>query len=154
MKRFLFSATVLTIGLLMSGAAQAKGGSGHGSHGSHASHASHGSRGSHVSHGSHGSHYKSGMHSRNHGYRHSYKGRYGHHWRYRCWYGRYGCYCYYAPESCCWYYWYANDDCYYPVSYAASCTPTVSTTTVVKTEIATLPAPPANIPGPDADRGN
>jgi hypothetical protein len=45
---------------------------------------------------------------------------YGHdhyHWTSRCWFGNYGCYCYWCPCTSVWYYWCVPDGCWYPTSH-------------------------------------
>jgi hypothetical protein len=39
-----------------------------------------------------------------------------HSWSHYCWSGRFGCYCYYCPTSCCWYYWDEPQCCFCPVT--------------------------------------
>jgi hypothetical protein len=59
-----------------------------------------------------------------------YKGKDHCHWTYKCWWGDYGCYCYYCPYTYCWYYWYPQDCCYYPCSYVKCATPVYETAPV------------------------
>jgi hypothetical protein len=97
----------------------------------------------HVSHNyhiDHGSRMRDG--------RYFYRGRDHHHWTYRYWYGRYGCYCYYCPSTCCWYYWYQKDDCYYPVSYINTATPVFERAPVgVETDVKQIVNVTNNSPG-------
>ena len=122
MKRFLFSAVTLAVGLLSASSNEVlagHGGSGHGGHGSMSR--------SHESHNSHrNSYYKNHGKKFSHGY--FYHGRDHRHWSYRGWSKRYGCYCYWDSGCRCWYYWSEPKCCYYPISYATVCTPTVVTT--------------------------
>jgi hypothetical protein len=103
MRRFLLSAAAVVVGLALVGAVEAApkgGGSRGGSHNSY--------------HMTHGTKFKGGY---------FYKGRAHSHWTHRYWYGKYGCYTYYCPSTCCWYYWYQPTGCYYPCSYIAKATP-------------------------------
>ncbi len=110
MKRFILSVAAVAMSLALVGAAEAAprgdryGNSGH-----------HDSRSYHERYGTK---FKYGYY---------YKGHDHHHWTYRYWYGRYGCYCYYCPSTYCWYYWYPTDNCYYPVSYIKTATPVFET---------------------------
>ena len=139
MNRFLFGVTALALVILAAGTAQA---GGPGRHEGGRGERSHGSPSKNSYHFTHGTKF-------DHGY--FYKGKDHKHWSHRCWSKRYGCYCYRCPSTRCWYYWYEPGTCYYPVSYATVCVPTVvTTTTVVSTELIALPAPPGGMPGPDA----
>jgi hypothetical protein len=104
MRRFLLSAAALVIGLALVGSAEAAPKSG--SEGN-----SHGSRSYRMTQGTK---FKGGY---------FYKGKDHHHWTYRYWWHKYGCYTYYCPGRCCWYYWYQPDNCYYPCSYVRTATP-------------------------------
>jgi hypothetical protein len=106
MKRFILSVAAVAMSLALVGAADAapKGSSRGGTMHS----------GSRSYHEEHGTKFKGGY---------FYKGRDHHHWTYRYWWGRYGCYTYYCPSTSCWYYWYPQDNCYYPCSYVSYATP-------------------------------
>ena len=113
MQRFILAAAVV-LSLAMVGPTQAagKGGNSGGNRGG-VSRGSHFERGYHFEHG-----------SRMRDGRFFYRGHDHYHWTYRYWYGHYGCYCYYCPFTYSWYYWYPQDNCYYPVSYINTATPT------------------------------
>src|SRR5690242_5226094 len=100
MKRVILGVAAVAMSLALVGAVEAapKGGQ----------HGSMGHRNSRPYHETHGTKFKGGY---------FYKGREHHHWTYRYWYGKYGCYTYYCPSTSCWYYYYPREDCYYPVSY-------------------------------------
>jgi hypothetical protein len=76
-----------------------------------------------VQHSGHNVYYKSHGTKLGHGY--YYKGKDHHHWKYRTWFPRYHCYCYWDAGLNCWYYWSAPKLCYYPLSYAEVAPPTV-----------------------------
>src|SRR5262245_31676644 len=101
MWRILLSVGAVVMGLVLVAAAQAGPKGESGSKGSSA----------HSYHLTHGSKMKNGSYF--------YKGKDHFHWSHRYWFGKYGCYTYYCPSTCCWYYWYQPGDCYYPVSYIA-----------------------------------
>ena len=122
MKRFLLSVAAVTLSLALVAAAEAgpkggrgsKAGNGHtGDHSLSGSHDSHGPRDYRMTHG-----------TKLAGGGYAYKGKGQRHWSHRCWYGKYGCECYYCPYARCWYYWYQPACCYYPVNYLPACTPT------------------------------
>lgn len=46
-----------------------------------------------------------------------FKGKCHDHWSCCCWFGQYGCNCYWCPCTLCWYYFCVPDDCWYPVTY-------------------------------------
>jgi hypothetical protein len=110
MRRVLLSAAALVVGLALVGSASAAPKAGPSSHHSY-----------HDYHMTHGTKFKDGY---------FYKGHDHYHWTHRYWWGKYGCYTYYCPSSCCWYYWYQQDNCYYPCSYVGSATPVAETAPV------------------------
>ena len=102
MRRFILSVAAVAVVLALAATAEAgqKGGAPKG--------------GSRSYHEEHGTKFKDGY---------FYKGKDHHHWTYRYWWGKYGCYTYYCPSTSCWYYWYQPGNCYYPCSYISSATP-------------------------------
>lgn len=76
-----------------------------------------------------------------------YSGRDHHHWTYWGYSQRYGCMCYWCPDTRCYYYWCPSAMCYYPVSYFESAPPVEPTAAgpgpVVKPVI-----PPSAVPVP------
>jgi hypothetical protein len=106
MRRVLLGVAAAVIGLALVGSAEAGPKSGPSSSHSFSSY--------HNYHMTYGTKFKGGY---------FYKGSDHHHWTYRYWWGKYGCYTYYCPSTCCWYYWYGRDNCYYPCSYVSSATP-------------------------------
>jgi len=172
MRGFIPGAAAVTLGLLLAATAGAgpKGGGHRGPGGSH--------RPAHpMTHGGGGSHHPGTHHpgAQRPGPSHAglrnghaahrppfvgqrYAGRGHRHWTHGYWWGRYGCYTYYCPDTGCWYYWYAPDDCYYPCSYIEHATPapqaapagaTAGVTLIVNVTVnaAAGPAAPAP-PGP------
>src|SRR4051794_32467068 len=77
----------------------------------HHSHSS-GHKAYHLSHGKKFSH----------GY--YYAGHHHKHWTKKMYWKKYGCYCYWCPDTSCWYYWCAPRDCWFPCSYAVEAAPT------------------------------
>jgi hypothetical protein len=98
--------------------------------------------GPHVSHTKHISGVSHSSHVRGHN---SYR------WSYRCYSPRLGCYCFYCSDDSCWYYWDAPSNVYRPVVLGVGqpIGTLPQSAGPVQTDLATLPAPPANLPGPD-----
>jgi len=46
-----------------------------------------------------------------------YKGKNCNHWTHSCWWGAYGCNCYWDPCCSAYYYFCVPDNCYYPISH-------------------------------------
>jgi hypothetical protein len=96
MKKILFAASALVLGLTLTGSANA---------------ADH-------HHGGPGRGHVVAPYFHEHGVRfgggYYYRGRDHHHWERCVWDAHYCRYQYYDPYLCCWYYWDAGRDCYYP----------------------------------------
>lgn len=159
MKKFILSvlAAGLSVGVVVAG----PGGKGQGgnSHPSNGSHTSSPSNGSHMgSWGFPSSGYKGSKFSNYHqnygkSFSHGfyYPGKFHDHWSFKCWWPKYGCYCYWCPSTSCYYYWCEPANCYYPISYASYAAPTqvqVQVTTPVTVATAAPVAPPAPAPVP------
>jgi hypothetical protein len=134
MRRFLLSVAAVVVSLALVATAEA-GPKGNGSGSGVRSQPSH----SRPYHEEHGTKFKGGY---------FYKGKDHHHWTYRYWWGKYGCYTYYCPSTSCWYYWYPQDNCYYPCSYVSSATPVFEPRPVgVDTEVKQIVNVTNNSPG-------
>jgi hypothetical protein len=109
MKSFMLSLVAIGLGAGIVAAGPSKGsGSNHGSSG--------------ISHGPSISSYHQ-VHGKQFSGGYCYPGRDHNHWSYWGYSQRYGCTCYWCPDTCCYYYWCPTASCYYPVSYIESAPP-------------------------------